>query len=326
MSALDVGDVAAMACALLGADAADMLGVLDIDAVASALADIDEASLPQVNAARLLHGFILRPALPYRNSSLAVLVAVHFLLEQGFEIDLDPPEEGAKHIHDIAIAAVDIDDSAAWLEPRLTPNEASTASSPKRVWPPRNDDQLLRTYLVDVGQYPLLTKAEEVAIAKRIAAATDDRDADDARRELIQSNLRSVVSIAKKYEGRGVPLLDLIQQGNLGLLRATEKFDWRKGFKFSTYATWWIRQAITRSLADRQAGRPAGGPAFASLLDPFDDFERRARAFRGGPDGERPATDDDIRMLMESARERLREIERGLFDSPFNSPPPDDAT
>ncbi len=128
-------------------------------------------------------------------------------------------------------------------------------------------------YLSDIGQYPLLTKDDEARLAQAIeagAAATKEleeggrsvsparkrelrraiRAGEDAERTFVQSNLRLVVSIAKKYQASGLPLLDLIQEGNLGLMHAVEKFDWRKGFKFSTYATWWIRQALTRGIAN----------------------------------------------------------------------------
>ena len=104
----------------------------------------------------------------------------------------------------------------------------------------------VRMYLREIGKVPLLTAAEEVALAKRI-----ERKDMAAKRKLIEANLRLVVSIAKRYVGRGMPFLDLIQEGNLGLIRAVEKFDYNRGFKFSTYATWWIRQAITRALADQ---------------------------------------------------------------------------
>jgi RNA polymerase primary sigma factor len=104
----------------------------------------------------------------------------------------------------------------------------------------------VRLYFHEMGKVPLLTGVEEVALAKRI-----ERHDNAARQKLIESNLRLVVSIAKRHVGRGMPLLDLIQEGNLGLMRAVEKFDYRRGFKFSTYATWWIRQAITRALADQ---------------------------------------------------------------------------
>ena len=104
----------------------------------------------------------------------------------------------------------------------------------------------VRMYLKEIGQVPLLTQEQELEIAKRIEAGDEE-----ARNILISSNLRLVVSIAKKYVGRGMLFLDLIQEGNLGLVKATEKFDYSKGFKFSTYATWWIRQAITRAIADQ---------------------------------------------------------------------------
>jgi RNA polymerase primary sigma factor len=107
-------------------------------------------------------------------------------------------------------------------------------------------DDAVRSYLKSIGRVKLLTKEDEVRLAKRIEM--NDMSAKNA---LIEANLRLVVSIAKRYTGRGLTLLDLIQEGNLGLIRAVEKFDWRRGFKFSTYATWWIRQGITRALADQ---------------------------------------------------------------------------
>jgi RNA polymerase sigma factor (sigma-70 family) len=141
----------------------------------------------------------------------------------------------------------------------------------------RDDEDLVRLYLSDIGQYTLLTKDDEVRLAQTIeegreaeaelASAETDKKikltptkkqalrrtvirGEKAERDFVQSNLRLVVSIAKKYQASGLPLLDLIQEGNLGLMHAVEKFDWRKGFKFSTYATWWIRQAITRGIAN----------------------------------------------------------------------------
>ncbi len=137
----------------------------------------------------------------------------------------------------------------------------------------KDEEDLVRMYLSDIGQYPLLTKDDEVRLAKDIERGTRaqkeltsrSKDISPQRRQelkrevrlgkvaqgyFVQSNLRLVVSIAKKYQASGLPLLDLIQEGNLGLMHAVEKFDWRKGFKFSTYATWWIRQAITRGIAN----------------------------------------------------------------------------
>ncbi len=109
-----------------------------------------------------------------------------------------------------------------------------------------NVDDPVRMYLREIGRIPLLTFEQELTLAKRIL----DGD-EDAKKELAESNLRLVVSIAKKYVGRGMLFLDLIQEGNMGLIKAVEKFDYTKGFKFSTYATWWIRQAITRAIADQ---------------------------------------------------------------------------
>jgi len=136
----------------------------------------------------------------------------------------------------------------------------------------RDEEDLVRRYLSDIGRYPLLTKNDEVRLAQQIEGGNAAReelekgagllatkkgglrravtDGELARRTFVQCNLRLVVSIAKKYQAFGLPLLDLIQEGNLGLMHAVEKFDWRKGFKFSTYATWWIRQAITRGMAN----------------------------------------------------------------------------
>ena len=103
----------------------------------------------------------------------------------------------------------------------------------------------VRMYLKEIGNVPLLSTEEEVALAQRVEAGDES-----AKKQLIEANLRLVVSIAKKYVGRGMPFLDLIQEGNMGLMKAVDKFDYSKGFKFSTYATWWIRQAITRGIAD----------------------------------------------------------------------------
>jgi RNA polymerase primary sigma factor len=104
----------------------------------------------------------------------------------------------------------------------------------------------LQLFMNEVGRYPLLTKEQEVELAKRV-----ERGDEEAKEQMINSNLRLVISIAKRYQGHGLSLLDLIQEGIIGLIRAVEKFDWRKGFKFSTYATWWIRQAVQRGVANK---------------------------------------------------------------------------
>ncbi|MDR7428361.1 MAG: sigma-70 family RNA polymerase sigma factor [Armatimonadota bacterium] len=112
--------------------------------------------------------------------------------------------------------------------------------------PLREDDDSLRRYLEEIGRFPLLTEHEEVALAQRV-----ERGDPEARRRFIEANLRLVVFVAKGFAGRGLPLLDLIQEGNLGLIRAVEKFDWRKGYRFSGYAMWWITQAIARAIANK---------------------------------------------------------------------------
>jgi RNA polymerase primary sigma factor len=113
------------------------------------------------------------------------------------------------------------------------------------------DDDDLRQYLDEIARFPLLAPEDEVRLAKAIEAGDDH-----ARRQLIESNLRLVVSIARRYDRRGLRLHDVIQEGNIGLSRAVERYDWRKGFKFSTYATWWTRQAITEAVKGKDPGQP----------------------------------------------------------------------
>jgi RNA polymerase primary sigma factor len=125
-----------------------------------------------------------------------------------------------------------VDEELLWLEDEEEGN--------------RSPENPIRTYFDEIARVPLLTKDEEVELAKRIEAGDEE-----AKKKLAEANLRLVVSIAKKYRGCGLPFLDLIQEGNLGLMKAVEKFDWRKGYKFSTYATWWIRQAILRAITNR---------------------------------------------------------------------------
>jgi len=127
-------------------------------------------------------------------------------------------------------------------EPKAKKVKEKEIAVPKGV----NIDDPVRMYLKEIGKVPLLTATEEIELAQSMEAGSEE-----SRRKLCEANLRLVVSIAKRYVGRGMLFLDLIQEGNLGLIKAVEKFDWRKGYKFSTYATWWIRQAITRAIADQ---------------------------------------------------------------------------
>jgi RNA polymerase primary sigma factor len=150
------------------------------------------------------------------------------------ELDLEPAQiddfyHALEELHiEVVTGEEDVDDEPAPDEPR----EVSTDA--------------LQLFLKDIGKVDLLTAAQEVELAKRI-----ERGDHGAKQEMVAANLRLVVSIAKKYRNQGLPFLDLIQEGTIGLVRAAEKFDYRKGFKFSTYATWWIRQAVARALADK---------------------------------------------------------------------------
>jgi len=155
----------------------------------------------------------------------------------------------------------------------------------------------VRMYLSEIGRVSLLTKSEEIELAKRIEAG--DKRATDL---LIRSNLRLVVSIAKKYLGRNLTLLDLIQEGNIGLMKATEKYDWRRGYKFSTYATWWIRQAITRAIADQ--ARTIRIPVH--MVETINKFLRTAR--RLAQDLGRDPKPEEVAKVMGIDDEKAREI------------------
>jgi RNA polymerase primary sigma factor len=181
-------------------------------------------------------------------------------------------------------------------------------------------------YLQEIGRFPLLTPQQEVELAMQAEAGTradekldimdllpaDERlilersvrQADRARKRLVEANLRLVVSIAKKYVGRGLVLLDLIQEGNLGLIRAVEKFDYRKGFKFSTYATWWIRQAVTRALADQ--ARTIRVPVH--MVETINKLARAQRVLV--QELGRDPTIEEIAEELELAPEKVTELKR----------------
>jgi RNA polymerase primary sigma factor len=163
--------------------------------------------------------------------------------------------------------------------------------------PEQGAEDAVRLYLRSIGRVPLLTREDEVRLAKRI-----EQNDMSAKNSLIEANLRLVVSIAKRYTGRGLTLLDLIQEGNLGLIRAVEKFDWRRGFKFSTYATWWIRQAITRALADQSR----------TIRIPVHMVERMNRVARAKraliQKNNREPTPEEIGELVEMPAKKVEEI------------------
>ena len=184
----------------------------------------------------------------------------------------------------------------------------------------------VRMYLQEIGRFPLLTPQQEVELAMQMEAGAraDEklgaagklpvservileraaRSADQARKRLVEANLRLVVSIAKKYVGRGLVMLDLIQEGNLGLIRAVEKFDYRKGFKFSTYATWWIRQAVTRALADQ--ARTIRVPVH--MVETINKLARAQRTLM--QELNREPTIEEIASEMEMEPGRVSELRR----------------
>lgn len=158
-------------------------------------------------------------------------------------------------------------------------------------------DDPVRMYLKEIGKVSLLTAEEEIELAKRM-----DQGDEEAKKRLCEANLRLVVSIAKRYVGRGMLFLDLIQEGNLGLIKAVDKFDWRKGFKFSTYATWWIRQAITRSIADQ--ARTIRIPVhMVETINKLIRISRQLLQEKG-----REPTPEEIAFEMDITEEKVREI------------------
>lgn len=157
----------------------------------------------------------------------------------------------------------------------------------------------VRMYLKEIGKIPLLSTEEEIELAKRMELGDDE-----AKKRLAEANLRLVVSIAKRYVGRGMQFLDLIQEGNLGLIKAVEKFDYRKGYKFSTYATWWIRQAITRAIADQ--ARTIRIPVH--MVETINRLVRTSRQLVQEL-GREPTT-EEIAARMDILPERVREIRK----------------
>src|SRR5579872_6605047 len=184
-------------------------------------------------------------------------------------------------------------DVVAGTEEVEVPEEVKT-EAPREI-----STDSLQLFLKDIGKVDLLTAAQEVELAKRI-----ERGDHSAKQEMVEANLRLVVSIAKRYRNQGLPFLDLIQEGTIGLVRAAEKFDHRKGFKFSTYATWWIRQAVARALADK--GRTIRMPVHVvERLNKILRAERKLRAERG-----REPTSAEIALEVEMSVEEVDQVRR----------------
>jgi len=198
--------------------------------------------------------------------SLPDVEELHKLVQEGQEKGFLTYDEIVAGLEEVELTKEQIEDFYTYLvDHSIELMEGETHKSPPHEQPPAEDEKAaakeanakldltvepsldsLRLYLREIGKVPLLTADQEVYLAKRI-----ERGDMVAKTQMIEANLRLVVSIAKSYLGRGLSFLDLIQEGSLGLIRAVEKFDYRKGYKFSTYATWWIRQAVTRAIADK---------------------------------------------------------------------------
>src|SRR5918993_1083675 len=176
--------------------------------------------------------------------------------------------------------------------------------NPQKIERESETPELLAKYLAHIGQGSLLTHKEEINLSLR-AKAGDRR----ARQRLIEKNLRLVVSVAKKYRSQGLPFEDLIQEGNIGLMRAVEKFDPDKGFRFSTYATWWIRQAVQRAVADK--GRTIRIPVHRG-----DKIRKMARVYNGlSAELEREPTDEEVAGRLGWSVDEVSDIKGSLWDA-----------
>lgn len=207
------------------------------------------------------------------------------LIEKGVEIvdDADDAKNKAVDVSDVPSEVIAQEKPPEMVD--LTVTEGLSIDDPVRM------------YLKEIGRVPLLTAQQEVELAKRMEAGDEQ-----AQKDLAEANLRLVVSIAKRYVGRGMLFLDLIQEGNLGLIKAVEKFDYNKGYKFSTYATWWIRQAITRAIADQ--ARTIRIPVhMVETINKLIRVQRQLLQKHG-----REPTPEEIAKEMEVSEERVREI------------------
>ncbi|MFX4263414.1 RNA polymerase sigma factor RpoD [Pelotomaculum propionicicum] len=220
-------------------------------------------------------------------------------------IDLTP-EQIDEIYEKLATLGIEVVPEAADLEPldsaalETTEEEAEAEAEVDLTVPEGvGIDDPVRMYLKEIGRVPLLTPEEEVDLAKRM-----EEEDEEAKRKLAEANLRLVVSIAKRYVGRGMLFLDLIQEGNLGLIKAVEKFDYRKGYKFSTYATWWIRQAITRAIADQ--ARTIRIPVhMVETINKLIRVQRQLLQELG-----REPSPDEIAREMNISEDKVREIQK----------------
>ena len=214
-------------------------------------------------------------------------------------IEPDQLDKVLENLEALGVTVINENDPQPAQSSEDTPLDTINLSVPDGV----SSDDPVRLYLKEIGKYPLLTTEEEIALAKQIAEGTPEEQA-AAKKKLSEANLRLVVSIAKRYVGRGMQFLDLIQEGNLGLIKAAEKFDYTKGYKFSTYATWWVRQAITRAIADQ--ARTIRIPVhMVETINKLVRIQRQLLQELG-----REPTPEEIGEEMGLSAERVREIQK----------------
>lgn len=251
------------------------------------------------------------------NKDIMELISTHNLGEE----DLSALYE-ALHIHQLEVDFnEEVDDSFDFMDEEesaelVKESEEAEAEAEEDTPVPDLDnaisiDDPVKMYLKEIGALPLLTSEEEIVLAKMVEAGmrkeatSEEKEAAlDAKKELADRNLRLVVSIAKKYLGRGLQFLDLIQEGNLGLLKAVDKFDYTKGYKFSTYATWWIRQAITRAIADQ--ARTIRVPVH--MVETINKLNRISRQLL--QENGREATNEELAKAMGVSLAKVREVKK----------------
>ena len=250
------------------------------------------------------------------NKDIMEFISTHNLGEE----DLSALYE-ALHIHQLEVDFnEEVDDSFDFIEEEesaeLVKEEEAEAEAEEDTPVPDLDNAIsiadpVKMYLKEIGALPLLTSEEEIVLAKtveagmRVDALPEEKEAArEAKKELADRNLRLVVSIAKKYLGRGLQFLDLIQEGNLGLLKAVDKFDYTKGYKFSTYATWWIRQAITRAIADQ--ARTIRVPVH--MVETINKLNRISRQLL--QENGREATNEELAKAMGVSLAKVREVKK----------------
>lgn len=250
------------------------------------------------------------------NKDIMEFISTHNLGEE----DLSALYE-ALHIHQLEVDFnEEVDDSFDSIEEEesaeLDKEEEAEAEAEEDTPVPDLDnaisiDDPVKMYLKEIGALPLLTSEEEIVLAKTVEAGMradalpeEKEAAREAKKELADRNLRLVVSIAKKYLGRGLQFLDLIQEGNLGLLKAVDKFDYTKGYKFSTYATWWIRQAITRAIADQ--ARTIRVPVH--MVETINKLNRISRQLL--QENGREATNEELAKAMGVSLAKVREVKK----------------